>query len=376
MARRAAIAAVFTAALSLGCGAVPVRPAPISPSARLIAEGRHRGIHLVNPLALDPETLADVDRVIPQKATPELRLRALLSYLNDRGYVDFQYTPGRSLTARDAARERRGDCMAYAHLFSALARRLGLSTYFVHVTEVRNYYERGGWFFVSSHVAVGHGQGPNTLVLDLTREINDWKLAFYEPISDDAALALFYNNVAVDLMTSGRTREAEEVLRFFLAREPGVVELYNNLGVLLNRTGRPAEAMAVLNAGIRRFPRYEPLYTNALRATRALGRPDLGAWYEARGQAISQGDPYFLFARAMGFYEREKYALAARTFARAADAKPDSPVILGWLSRSYLALGQRRDAFEAYQRAQRISPGARILAELLAQHPELSAPDE
>ncbi|MFT3773272.1 MAG: tetratricopeptide repeat protein [Minicystis sp.] len=371
------IGPVVAALLSIGCAHPPRGPeAPRSPTERMIAEAREEGIQLVDPLQLDPGTLREVESVIPDKATPALRLRSLLSFLNDRGYLNFQYTPGRSLTARDAARERRGDCMAYAHLFTALARRLGLDTYFVHVTEVRNYYEQAGWFFVSSHVAVGHGKGPNALVLDLTREITDWKLAFYEPIDDGAALALYYNNVAVDAMTSGRYREAEKIFRFFLKREPGVVELYNNLGVLLNRRARPAEALAVLNDGIRRFPRYEPLFTNAIRSARALERPDLEAWYEARGQAISHDDPYFLFARALSFYEREKFTLAASTFARAAEAKPDSAVILAWLARSYLSAGRRREGVEAFTRAQRLAPGARILEELAEKYPELAAPPE
>ena len=40
--------------------------------------------------------------MMPNYGSPELRLRALLSFLNDRGYVSFQHTPGRSLTAREA----------------------------------------------------------------------------------------------------------------------------------------------------------------------------------------------------------------------------------------------------------------------------------
>jgi tetratricopeptide (TPR) repeat protein len=351
----------------------PQAAAPPTTAARIVVEARAEGITLVDPLALDRDTLAEVDRVVPHLGTPALRLKALLAFLNDRGYVNFQYTPGRSLTAREAARERRGDCMAYAHLFAALSRRMGLPTYFVHVTEVRNYYERAGWFFVSSHVAVGHGEGPNTVVVDLTREINDWKLAFYEPIDDGAALALYYNNVAVDAMTAGRTAEAERLFRFFLDREPTVVELHNNLGVLLNRTGRHEEALNVLTRGIARFPTYEPLYTNAIRAARALGLAEVAAFHERRGQEISQGDPYFLFARALSLYEREKYALAARTFARAADAKPDSPVILAWLARAHLSAGEREKGVEAFTRAQRLSPNERILRELLQQYPELDA---
>src|SRR3954462_14953565 len=121
--------------------------------------------------------------------------------------------------------------MAYTNLFMALARSLGIDAYFVHVRDVQNYYEKAGWFFVSSHVAVGYGAGPNAEVIDFAKEISDWKLALYSRISDDAALALYYNNVAVDHMLTGRKDDAERLLRFWLKREPAVAELYNNLGV-------------------------------------------------------------------------------------------------------------------------------------------------
>lgn len=364
-------ALVVTLALT-GCAFAPA--APSVTAASFLAEARAEGLTLADPLALDAQILAEARDAVPQVGTPALRFHALHSFLRDRGYLSLEYARGRSLTAEEAHRERRGDCMAVALLFTALARHVGLDTYFVHVTEVRNYYERTGWFFVSSHVAVGHGVGPSAAVVDLTREISDWRLAVYETIDDGAALALHFNNLAVDAMTAGRNAEAERLFRFLLARQPGVVELYNNLGVLLNRRGRHAEALAVLQGGLARFPAYEPLYTNALRAARGLDRDELVAFYERKGEEVSNGDPFFLFARALSLYERRRYALAARQFARASEAKPDSPVILAWLARSYLSAGQRREGLQAFDRARRMAPGEHILKELVEKYPELGAP--
>ena len=362
------------AALSLltGCLGTPVVSSPTA--ARILADARAEGLSIEDPLALDTMILAEARRALPPVGNAGARNRALMAFLEERGYLKLEYTHGRSLNAEQTFREHRGDCMAVALLYTALARHLGLDAYFVHVTEVRNYYEHAGWFFVSSHVAVGHGSGPDVAVVDPTREISHWRLAFYEPIDDGAALALYYNNVAVDKMTAGRVDEAERLFRFLLAREPQVVELYNNLGVLLNRRGRHAEALAVLQGGIARFPAYEPLYTNALRAARGLHRDELVSFYERRGQEVSHDDPYFLFARAVSSYERERFALAARQFERASEAKPDSPVILAWLARSYLSAGRRREGVEAYVKARRIAPGERVLVELAEKYPELRAP--
>jgi tetratricopeptide (TPR) repeat protein len=368
----ALVAALAIAALP-GCATLRAK-APSMTSAQIREQGRVEGLRLTDPLELDPDVADAAARSVGFIGTPQGRVHSLLTYLNGHGYMNFAYLPNRSLTAREAFRERRGDCMAYTNLFVALARRIGLPAYFVHVTEVSHYYEKGGWFFVSSHVAAGVGTGPDAVVVDFAKEISDWRLAMYESIDDGAALALFYNNTAVELMTSGHTSDAGHLFRFLLEREPSVVELYNNLGVLLNRQGKHEEAREVLDQGIARFPAYEPLYTNALRAADALGRPDLVASYATRGQALATSDPYFLFARAMAHFSASRFDAAAEQFARASDRKPDSPVILAWLARSYLSAGRTREAQVAYARARRLAPAAPALDDLARDFPELRAP--
>jgi tetratricopeptide (TPR) repeat protein len=365
---RCALVALL-ASLSSACA--PTLAAPAVTVAERIAEARAESLYLENPLEIDDEMKAAVDKAVGRVATPTLRLHHLARYLTDSGFVNFQYVLNQSFTAKQAFRERRGDCMAYTNLFMALARYLDLDAYFVHVRDVQNYYERGGRFFVSSHVAVGYGHGPAAEVVDFAKTISDWKLALYRAISDDAALALYYNNVAVAQMQSGRSREAEHLFRFWLAREPDVAELYNNLGVLLNRETRYKEAIFLFEEGIRRFPTYSPLYTNGMRAAHAAGRQDLMAELERRGQEIEQTDPFFVFARAMNFYRDDRYAQAATELERAFHAKPDSPIIIAWLTRAYLAAGRRAEGLEMFERIKEMAPADPLLRDLRDQFPEL-----
>jgi tetratricopeptide (TPR) repeat protein len=368
------LACALAGALAL-VGCAPTLPTTLAPSsASLLAEARAEGLDLQDPLAIDSEMASAIEKTAATLGTPEQRLRYLVRYLGDAGYVNFQYQEGRSLTAREAFRERRGDCMAYTNLFMALARHLGIDAYFVHVSQVKNYYERSGWFFVSSHVAVGAGKGPGALIVDFSWEISDWQLSLYESIDDGAALSLYYNNVAVDHMVAGRMREAERLFRFWLAREPGLPELHNNLGVLLNREGRHAEALALLQRGMERFPSYKPLFTNGIGAARGARHPELAADFERRGQLLEQHDPFFLFARGVGLYQDDRFLLAARALEQARDAKPDSPVILAWLTRAYLSAGKRAEGIAAFQRAKALGPSERVLRDLEQQFPELRAP--
>jgi tetratricopeptide (TPR) repeat protein len=360
------------AALLSGCVIAPVRPASIT-AATMIREGRAQGIDLDDPLQIDAEMIEQVDAAVGHHGTQEERLRYLHRYLSDAGYVNFQYLPERSLTAREAFRERRGDCIAYTNLFLALARQIGIRAYFVHVNQVKNYYERDGWSFTSSHVAVGAGVGPNAVIIDFAREVSDWWLSVYDTIEDSAALALFYNNVAVQRMVEGQRPEAEHLFRFLLARAPEVPELYNNLGVLLNRDHRHAEALTFLEAGMERFPTYEPFFTNALTSARGAGRSDLVRTLEKKGKSVEQADPFFLFAKGMSFFQDAHFDLAASELSRAHDAKPDSPVILAWLARAYLSGDRREPGLAAFRQLQALSPpGTRLVSDLQQQFPFLA----
>jgi len=367
--------ALISCLLSVGSGcATAVAPKPAVNPKVLLAEAKRAGLEHADPLYIDEGIQREIEANVSPAGAPEQRLRGIVRYLVDSGHINFEYQPDRSLTAEEAFHQRRGDCMSFSNLFMALARHMGIFTYFVHVQEVRNYYERDGFFFVSSHVAVGYGSGPVALVFDFTKELSDWKLSVYQAIDDSDALALYYNNIAVDHMVRGRTAHAEKLFSFWLERSPRVAELYNNYGVLLNRTNRSEKALHVLLGALERYPEYEPLYTNGLLAARKSKNFEVTARLEKKSHQLEERDPFFLFARAMGLYQDAHFTQAAAEFERARSAKPDSPVILAWLTRAYLAAGRQNEGLEAFERMQTVPlPDKRLEQALTAEFPLLRA---
>jgi Tfp pilus assembly protein PilF len=195
-----------------------------------------------------------------------------------------------------------------------------------------------------------------------------------EPVSDAAIVALHYSNVAVTRMVQGRLDEAGRMFEALIEAEPGVAELYNNYGVLLNRQGRHREALGWLERGLTAFPSYPPLYTNGVQAARAAGKTDRATQIEARGRAVAEHDPSFVFARGMYLYERKSYAYAAAQFARAHGAQPESSLILAWLTRAYARAGDRQRAREAFAETRRLAPHGAEVRELATQFPDLAQP--
>lgn len=347
---RAACSALLAGALSfsLGCGgAAMVKAGPSQVLAGVHAEG----LTLQDPLVISAETQREVAKKMESFTTSHELLRALRDHLYSSAERPFEYAPHVTLTAEAAYRERRGDCLAFSMLFAALARSLGIDVYFVHVREVESYYERGGELYVSSHVAVGYGVGPNARIFDFQKELTDWKLSIYHSIDDDAARALFYNNIAVDWMHAQRWDDARRLFRVLVARAPAVAEPLNNYGVLLTRRGDHEEAVRLLTTGIERFPGYKPLYTNAIFAADAAGRRDVVARLEAEVDRLSREDPIYLFGRGMRFLSRGAYAAAVKELSRANDVMPESAVVLAGLGRAYIGLGDLERGTAALEEA-------------------------
>jgi tetratricopeptide (TPR) repeat protein len=362
---------VVLLALSLslfGCTAFLREPPPTT-VAQLIERGRGEGIELVDPLEIDDDMVARVRKEVPDFEQEQWRVRNLIRFVKTT--LEFDYQPHLSLTAKESYYSRRGDCMSYTHLFIALARRVGLNAYFVHVRDVRDYYESKGQFFVSSHVAAGVGTGPGAIVADFSHEQTDWKLSVYSPIDDASAAALFYNNVAVDDMLTGHVARAEKVLHFLVTQSPKTPEVYNNLGVLYNRESRYQEALDVLKLGISKFPNYEPLFTNGIRAANGAGDTPLERELERRGQAISNTDPYFMFARALRLFQDKQFERAATQLIHATDEKPEMGVFWAWLARVYAADDKRADATRAYKKAKELSPEHAVVKLLETEYPYL-----
>lgn len=378
-------AALASPALT-GCAVDPKPKAKTAAS--FIEAARAQGITLSDPLALDQDIVDEAAKHLGTGRAPE-KMKHVADFLGrsqwvlrmqgqvpGNGLLRFDYARGRSLTAIEAYRERRADCMAFTTLFVAIMRAVGVPAYFVHVREVRHYYEKDGWFFTSSHVAAGYSQGPAAVVMDFTREVTDWRLTLYNAIEDGAALALFYNNIAVEAMTKGRYHEAEKLFRVLLDQEPNVAELYTNYGALLNRRGKHKEALAVLEQGLLRFADYKPLYTNAILAARGAGDEARAVALEKAGQALENNDPHFIFARGVRLFEKGGYVAAAGEFERAASARPDSAAVFAWLARAHLKAGKKDEGQRAFAAVKRLAPDSRFVNELEQQFPDMLAPQK
>ncbi|MBK8258734.1 MAG: hypothetical protein IPK82_39520 [Polyangiaceae bacterium] len=343
-------------ALSLGCVRTET-PVTTGPS-QILAGVSAQGLDLPDPLLISQGAIDEVNAKLASISNPNEKLRALRDLLYTKAERPFVYAPHLTLTADTAWRERRGDCLAFSMMFLALARHASLPVYFVHVRDAESYYERGGELFVSSHVAVGIGVGPNAHIYDFKKEFTDWRLSIYQRVDDETARAFYFNNVAVDFMTNHRFDDAKKLFEVLATRAPAVSEPLNNYGVLLLRQDKNEQALSVLRRGIEKFPNQKPLYINAILAAARLGKADEVARLESDQQRVLRNDPVYLFGRGMRFLSRRAYTAAVDDLSRARDSLPDSAVVLAALGRAQVAAGELDEGQRTLEEARAKATGS------------------
>ncbi len=215
------------------------------------------------PFAVDEPTARWARSTVPAHVAPLERLRRLSRALLDPigGIVEGAHTS----TAADVFAERRANCVGYANLFVALARELGIAAYFVLVDGVPGSGAPPADASLAvreGHLAAAWGPAGDRRVFDFAGETPGARLQV-RPITDLAAIAVFYSNRGVEALLEGRTGDAVDWLRDAAQLEPSALPTtWVNLGVALRRAGDLEAANAAYDRALELDPGGAAAYRN------------------------------------------------------------------------------------------------------------------
>ena len=220
-----------------------------------------------SPAAVDPEMVRWAEARVPAGLPVAQRLTLLHRALVDRGGLAIADS-SRTMTARQAFAERKANCVAFAHLYLALARRLGMPVYFVLARGIEREGRQKDLRVLEGHMAVGFGGGDGdpagaarALVVDASGVRRAGRETF-EKIGDLIAEAIFFSNRGVEALLDGHRQEAVAWLQKATDQAPELAPLWSNLGVARRRAGDlPGAAFALAEA--RRLGGPSPAKTRA-----------------------------------------------------------------------------------------------------------------
>lgn len=189
-------------------------------------------------LEVDREMLDFLETYVEEKATDRQRLRNLHRALVGAGALNVDYDPVADGSASEAFHRGSANCLSYANLFIALARKVDLDASY-QWQEVRPQWTRlGERVAVQLHVNISvktrHG---GRYVVDLD-PLPRTQLAGIHELTDADGTALYHNNLAMKAL-------AEEDLALAWAHgvkaltfSPEMAHLWVNLGAVYRRAGQ------------------------------------------------------------------------------------------------------------------------------------------
>lgn len=192
------------------------------------------------PAAVDAEMVRWAAARVPAGLPAERRLALLHQALVGRRGLGMG-TAERTGTARQAFAERRANCVAFAHLYLGLARRLGLPVYFLLARGISGEDRKAGLRVLEGHLAVGFGGPGRGLVVD-AEGVRPAGLHHFERIADAVAEAIFWSNRGVEALLDGAGAPAVTWLERASRGAPGLATVWRNLGVARKRAGDLAGA--------------------------------------------------------------------------------------------------------------------------------------
>ena len=280
---------------------------------------------------------------------PSQRLVLLQAAMFERSEFSFAYDENLTLTATEAFRRRRGNCLSFTALFVALSRELGMPTFLVLVDRVPEIQKDQNVVVVNRHVVAGYLETGQMHLYDFY-ESSEQPLVRRRIVDDVTASAMFHTNLGADALRGGRNDDARRHLDIATAIAPHWAPGWINLGVVRSRLGQRQAALEAYQAALELDPGNPSALTNMAILYRREGR-DEAARDALRAAAEGPSSPFTLIALADAEMSQGDLRQARRYLQRARRSYGGEPDVYDALARLERRRGNEGRAERYEQRA-------------------------
>jgi Flp pilus assembly protein TadD len=307
------------------------------------------GVNISSPvvdndiLTPSPEMIAFIEEYVDRNGNDYIKLHQLVYAIISEGTFGLEYTE-QTQTAAGTFRDRSGNCLSFTNMFVAMARNAGLSVSFQEVDIPPDWEFEGDTFVLNRHVNVNVDLGKaGEHVVDFN--IEDFRSSYdMRKISDERALAHFYNNKGVGQMQNDESISAFRFLRLALRYDSTFAPTWSNLGALYSRAGHTSFAEASYLQALRLNRTEYVAMSNLARLYESRGDQERAAYYRDRVHYHRMRNPYFRYQLAQQAFLARDYetAIGHLKFAIREKEWEDNFYLL--LGLSYMQLGDEKKA--------------------------------
>ncbi len=363
---QATILLVVATATLTGCASLPEQPSISTDDVAWALAGADRMPATAGLTALEdlPSLLAVSDemRHFAQDATRRAssigdKTRALAAALHAENGHHLRYDAEATLSAEQAFLQRRANCLSYTLLFVALAREVGIPAKFNEV-DIPPIWEVGDdqTLLLYRHINARIDLTPSQYqIVDVGGD--DYSPRYDQRnIDDQAALAQFYNNRAVELRLQQRRDQALRYQLRSIELLPDAGYLWANLSSLYLLDGQLRAASIAITHALLLEPRSVSSYNTAADIHAQLGNIQLAAYFRERAQAYLEQNPYYHFQLALNALKERDELRAYRETRQAILLNPSDPRFFFLAAELLQRFGDIEHSGEIMQIALQLTP--------------------
>ena len=300
---------------------------------------------------LDDEMRAFVARHVDDSNAARERMRRLLSAMIESGLMSLDYDDAKTKTARQTFHDRVGNCMSFTALFVALAREAKLDVTFQTVEVPPIWYADSDLVILNNHVnALVKQNFGSRVVVDFNVTELKGEYETHE-VSDKYALALYFNNVAMDALRHGDLEQSFRLLKKSIETYPDIASNWANLGVIYSRSNEDDYAISAYHKALDLDDRHRPSLTNLASIYKSLGDNERAEYYARQVRRYQDQNPYYHYYHALAAYNNGDLEAAEARLARAIDLKDTEHKfyqLQGLIAERH---GDRNMALESFEQA-------------------------
>jgi len=249
----------------------------------------------VDVLAVSSEMETFLEHYILKYSNMNTRANLLMNAVSGNGVLGFEYDDAYTLTAARAFSTRAGNCIGFANMLVALARRAGLKAEYQEVFRRPEWSTREETVLLVKHINVILESPTYSYIMDVSGiRINP--NARRRVISDSHAKALYLNNLGANALIWNDLPTAWAYFAKAIETEPSLADSWVNMGVVLGRNDQLPDAAQVFRNALAINTFENAALSNLYEVYIAMGDFESAAQLEDKVERYRQKNPYYLLA--------------------------------------------------------------------------------
>ena len=335
----------------------------------------------VDVLEVTPEMDAFLEKYVLPYNNPQTRLHLLSTAVSNSAVLGFDYDTSQTYTAAEAFRARSGNCIAFANMMVALARRAGLKARYQEIIRNPVWTSVDDTVLLIKHVNVVIESNKYSYVLDAS-DLEISQRAQRRLVSDNYAKALYLNNLGAEALFANDLPLAYAYQSRAIETDPQVTDSWVNMSVVVGRNGQMDDAVSVLKTALgidsAEYSAMNNLYEIYVEQENFAAAEAL----KSRVDRYRKNNPYFLLQLSYEALELNQYEQAIGLLKRAISKKDDDHLLHYAMAKTLYLSGEEAAARDSMQRARLLAPKdiipyyQRPLGELIAEEQALALLEE